>query len=297
MTSQGRSITVDEYLFLNVRLSFTAQERDCFEESATQQFELAKDLVKVALTSVPDDLKESLLVNFTSQSYVYAQVMGSPPLIMINVSMGLIEQAWRASQSVADNDDIRRSVERLILTIVVGHELTHAFSGHTEDEPDPQEGRSAEAHADFFSGLYVTQLSFNGRDINANNENLSRCVWIFIAMLILVTLMDHEVSEEYHSSPVRFMFMVSGQLRWLYDRSPELADRVAAALKINVLVPIIEKIITDERLRDGMLSAVKMALASEEDIRETIERANKFRGFWYQRAALMEPIRHLLDLS
>lgn len=297
MTNQGRSITVDEYLIHNPQISFTLQERERFEQSAAEQFELANNLIKTALTSVPDDLKDSLLVNFTSQSYVSAQAMGSPPLIMVDVSMGLIEQVWRASQSVADNDDMRRSVERLILTIVVGHELTHAFSGHTEAEPDPEEGRSTEAHADFFSGLYVTQLSFSDRNIDASNDNLSRCVWIILAGLILVTLMDHDASDGYHSSSVRFLFVASGLLRWLQDRSIALAERVFAALDLKILIPVIKKMITDETLRQGMLGAVQKALTSQEGIHETIERANKFRGFWYQRAALMKPIRHLLDLG
>jgi hypothetical protein len=55
--------------------------------------------------------------------------------------------------------------------------------------------------------------------------------------------------------------------------------------------------ITDEALRKGMLSTAQKALASQESIHETIERAHKFRGVWYRRAALMKPIRHLLDLG
>jgi hypothetical protein len=297
MSNKGRMIDVDEYLASHPDNRFGSHmERGKFERSAISQFKYASQMLDLAMQLVPRSLKDSLRINFTSEPRVAAQVTGTSPHFTIDVSMGLIESAWRASESLHGDDDLKRSMERLILAIVVGHELTHAFSGHNEGDPSPKEGRSVESHADFFSGLYVSRLSYGDKP-EVSPVNLGKSVWITLAALILATMLDHDACDDYHSSSVRFLFIIAGHIHWLECESPSLRMQASQCHSLQIVTKAVNMVVLDPKLRSDMLRSVELALSSDENVFNTIATAKSFQGQWYRRAALLEPIRDQLDLG
>jgi hypothetical protein len=265
------------------------------EECSVRLFSLAERLLLRVGPNLPDSLKDSLVIQFTNQEVVQAKAGGfAPDLNIISISTGLIHLILTTSQQLSLEDSTRVGVEDYMLMLVFGHELTHVMFGHNEiDDDESMETSAMEVHSDFFSGLYLAQLTL--RDINDETLEAYSALVAILACAALFFSLGGERTETYHSAPVRLMVVLAGYIRWAMDHSPAAAYQVTGTLHRPRLDMYIRDAVKNTDMAEGMCSLLSSAVSAEERLSDTIDAAVKFRDKWHQRSSLLEPIRDQLD--
>lgn len=263
-------------------------DRERFEASAESQFQLAGELVNFVKASFPDQFRDSLLVSFTSQSYIDAQITGELPLVRIEVTMGLIEQVWRASEMLKLSQLARRSFERLMLAFTIAHEVGHLVAGHTEANLEEEEGRAPEAFVDGLAGAFVASLTLSPDDKSTDETVVEKLGYALLAALILLAQIDLEATATHHSTPVRFHFFIGGYYAWIRDNNPLLLKYADRFLNVDTLKNIVDDVVSDEDMKQKLLKTVVASLSSQEDVADTGDRIKKFLPIWFARSKLIK---------
>lgn len=296
MPPSGSRTTVEDYLFTHPHLDFSAEECRGLEECSVRLYSLAERLLFRVRPGLPEPLRDSLVIQFTNQEAAQAKAGGfAPDLNIISISTGLIHRILTTSQQLSLEDSTKEGVENSMLMLVLGHELTHVMFGHNEidDDDEPMEASAMEVHSDFFSGLYLAQLTL--RDVNDDIQEASGALVAILACAALFFSLGGERTETYHSAPVRLMVVLAGYLRWAMDNSPAAAYQMHGTLHRPLLDTYIRDAVNNPDLARGMCSLLSSAVSAEEGLSDTIKAAEKFRSKWQQRSSLLEPIRDQLD--
>ncbi|GAB3038565.1 hypothetical protein GCM10027285_23240 [Oleiagrimonas citrea] len=295
MAQTGSRTTTDEYLLKHPHLQFSESDRARLEECSIRLFYLGSELLDRARTQLPASLKDCLILQFTNYDTPQAKAGGfAPHLNIISISMGLIHRIWIVSQALRIEEHTRLNIERSMLILVLGHELTHVMFGHNEivDE-GPMEESAMEAHSDYFAGLYLARL-IQSREADATLEATSAVV-VILATALLFAELGGERTATHHSAPVRFLVVLAGYLRWAMDYCPIAAMQMQFTLDTNNLKTLISDIVRDEVLTDKVYTCIEHAMSAHEDSSETIKAVETFRRKWHQHSSLLAPIRDQLD--
>lgn len=295
MTQTGSRTTTEEYLLGHPHLQLSAADKENLEQCSIRLFSLGNELLDRVRPQLPSSLKDCLILQFTNYETAQAKAGGfAPDLNIISISMGLIQRILIVSQSLMLEEHTRHNIERSMLILVLGHELTHVMFGHNEimDE-EPMEASAMEAHCDYFAGLYLARLIQSGED-NATLEATSAVVAILASALLFAEL-GGERTATYHSAPIRLLVVLAGYMRWAGDHSPVAAKQMQYILNPTKLKLLISDSVREEILAEKVYSCIEQAMSDDEDISGTIRAIETFRKKWHQHSSLLAPIRDQLD--
>ena|ERR1700761_5993956 len=295
MAQTGSRTTTEEYLLGHPHLQLSEADKEHLEQCSIRLFSLGSELLERARLRLPTSLKDCLILQFTNYDTAQAKAGGfAPDLNIISISMGLIHRILIVSQTLTLEEHTRQNIERSMLILVLGHELTHVMFGHNEimDE-EPMEASAMEAHSDYFAGLYLAQLIQSG-EADATME-ATRAVVAILAITLLFAELGGERTATYHSAPVRLLVVLAGYLRWAADHSPVAAQQMQATLNLTELKMLISDAVREEVLAEKVYSCIEQAISVDEDLSETIKAAEVFRKKWHQHSSLLAPIRDQLD--
>ena len=290
MSDSGTLTTVDEYIISNSDVHLSESERLELAEVSQKLFEFAQNLLKRPRPTLLAEHRESFVLSFTSSSLPQAKAGGFPPdCNLLSVTMGMIELLWRSTRALNVEEESKQTIRELMMLAILGHELTHVFFGHSEHEPAFTEGRAMEAHADFFAGLYIAAITHETPESDA--REVYKAAVVICSIVIFLTSIGGDQTDDYHSAPVRFKWYTSGYYRWMKDQRNCVIEHIEALLRVPNLTQFLKGVIGDKDLRDRALELVERAATIEEDEEATMQLVHRFRDEWHRNAGLLEPIR------